>query len=114
MRHVIATAIAVTVLATGVVAQRTPLKPTAPGTPGDPSWQAVVKLTDGRRFVTDGGLAVDAALAKPATLPEREVPGKVLESYLSAPHEDECGFNELTPAASGRTYATPGGIPLNA
>lgn len=95
-------------------AQQKPLKPTAPGTAGDPSWQAVVLMTDGRRFITDGGLAVDAAVAKPAALPEREVPGKVLESYIAKPRKDECGFSDLTLTTPGRTYTTPGGLPLNA
>lgn len=95
-------------------AQQKPLKPTAPGTAGDPSWQAVVVMTDGRRFITDGGLAVDTTVAKPETVPQREVPGKVLEGYFSTPHKEECRFSDLTRATSGRTYTTPGGLPLNA
>ena len=71
-------------------------------------------MSDGRTFITDGGLAIDVALAKPAKLPERELSGKVLEKYLSAAHPDEYGFGDLTAAASGKTYTTPKGIPLNA
>ena len=97
-----------------LVAQKQPLKPTAPGTAGDPSWQAVVVMTDGRRFVTDGGMAVDTAVAKPDTLPKREIPGKVMESYLTAAPKEECRFSDLTQNSSGRTYSTPGGLPLNA
>jgi hypothetical protein len=55
-----------------------PLIPTAPGTPGDPAWQGTLSLTDGRTFVTDGGLAIDAALARPATVPARALAAKVL------------------------------------
>jgi len=91
-----------------------PMKPTAPGTPGDPTWQGIVRLADGRLFVTDGGLAIDAALAKPATLPDREFPSKVLEDYLKAAHKDECSLSDLKAVASGRTYTTPSGIALNA
>jgi hypothetical protein len=108
--------IATVAIASGqlLAAQQKPLKPTAPGSQGDPTWQAVVLMTDGRRFITDGGLAVDAAVAKPAALPEREVPGKVMETYLAAAHKEECSFDDLTLASSGRTYTTPGGLPLNA
>jgi len=77
-------------------------------------WQGVVRLSDGRTFITDGGLAVDTAFVKPATLPEREIPGKVLETYLNAERKDEYDLGDLTPAATGKTFTTPSGIPLNA
>jgi hypothetical protein len=99
---------------TAQVVLQTPLKPTAPGTPGDPTWQGILRMRDGRTFVTDGGLAMDAALVKPATLPDRELPAKVLEDYLGAPHKDECGLKDLNAAASGLTFTTPSGIALNA
>jgi hypothetical protein len=69
------------VIATQVLAAQTRMKPTVPGTSGDPVWQGIVRLSDGRAFVTDGGLAVDVAVAKPAKLPDREVPGKILEGF---------------------------------
>jgi len=90
------------------------MTPTAPGTAGDPVWQGVVRLSDGRSFITDGGLALDVAIAKPATLPAREIPGKVLETYLNAERKDEYGLRDLTAAATGKTFTTPTGIPLNA
>jgi hypothetical protein len=90
------------------------MTPTAPGTAGDPVWQGIVRLSDGRTFLTDGGLAVDTAFAKPATLPAREIPGKVLETYLNAERKNEYGLSDLTPAATGKTFTTPSGIPLNA
>jgi hypothetical protein len=93
---------------------RTPMKPTAPGTRGDPAWQAKLRLSDGRTYVTDGGLAVDAALARPAALPTREVPGKVIEDYQKASHLNEYGFAELTLAVAGKSYTSPSGIALNA
>jgi hypothetical protein len=105
---------AVTVLAGLVLVAQTPMNPTAPGTPGDPAWQGTVRTSDGRTFITDGGLAIDADVARPATLPARELAGTVLERYFSAPHSHEYGFGDLTLAASGRTYTTPDGIPLNA
>ena len=93
---------------------KAPMKPAAPGTLGDPVWQGTLRMSDGRTFITDGGLAVDAAFAKTATLPARELPGKVLEDYMKAPHKNECGFADLTLAATGKTYASPGGIALSA
>lgn len=108
-----ATAIALVIAAVSLGAQK-PMKPTTPGTPGDPEWQGVVQLSDGRTFVTDGGLAVDTALARPAAPPARQIPGKVLESYFTPVHPDEYGFADLSRALSGKTYTTPKGIPLNA
>jgi hypothetical protein len=115
MRHISAgaTAAIVVVIAQVLVAQ-TKMTPTAPGTVGDPVWQGIVRVTDGRTFVTDGGLAIDAAFAQPSTLPERVLTGKLLEDYLSAPHKDEYGFGDLKEAVSGRTYRTPSGIDVNA
>ena len=90
------------------------MTPTTPGSAGDPQWQAVTRLTDGRTFVTDGGMAIDTAIAKVAKLPEKEYPGKIIETYLDAPHQQEYGFADFKAAASGNTYETPIGIPLNA
>jgi hypothetical protein len=91
-----------------------PMTPTAPGTPGDPAWQGIVRLSDGRVFVTDGGLAIEAALAKPAKLPDRELAAKILGDYLTAPYKDEFGIRELTAAATGRTYTSPSGMAMSA
>jgi len=71
-------------------------------------------MSDGRTFITDGGLAVDAALAKVIALPTRELPAKVLEGHMNASQKDECGFSDLTLAATGKTYVSPSGIALNA
>jgi hypothetical protein len=92
------------------------MKPTAPGTAGDPAWQGIVKLTDGRTFVTDGGIALDAALAKPAALPERVLPpasAKTIERYLAAALKDECASADLKPNPNGRTYIAPSGLALS-
>ncbi len=94
--------------------KQTPMKPTVPGTSGDPVWQGKVRINDGRTFITDGGLAVDVAVARPAALPGREFSGKVLENYLKASQKDEYGFADLRLAATGKTYTSPSGIALNA
>ena len=115
MQHFATKATAALVVMTAhVLFAQTPMKPTAPGTAGDPAWQAKLRLSDGRTFVTDGGLAIDAAVANPAKLPEREVPSKVLEGYLNTPRKDEYGFRDFSAAASGKTFTAPNGIPLNA
>jgi hypothetical protein len=90
------------------------MKPTAPGTSGDPQWQGTVRAADGRVFVTDGGLAIDAAFAKPARLPDRELPAKVLDGFLTAAHKDDFGIADLREAATGRTYMSPSGVALSA
>jgi hypothetical protein len=93
---------------------QTRMTPTAPGTHGDPKWQGVLRASDGRTFVTDGGLAVDTALAKPSALPQRELPAKLLENYFATQHTDECGLDDLRRHASGKTYTSPSGLALNA
>lgn len=109
----IAAFVAVLVVAHMLPAQ-TRMTPTAPGTRGDPQWQGVLRHKDGRTFVTDGGLAIDAALARPATLPQKEYPSKLLETYFSASHRDECGLDDLRRNPSGTTYTSPTGLALNA
>jgi len=88
-----------------------PVKPTAPGTPGDPVWQRIVRLSDGRTLVTDGSFAIDAALAKPAKLPTTEASGKVIEGFL-ARQGPEVPITDLRSA--GATYKAPNGMKLNA
>ena len=88
--------------------------PTAPGTRGDPTWQRTIRLSDGRTFVTDGGLAIDAALARPPALPSQVIDKpKAFEAYLDSPRKDEFGLRDLKPAGDSRTYTSPSGIVLN-
>ena len=108
------TAAVVVFLAAQMLLAQTRMKPTAPGTAGDPVWQGVLQHTDGRTFVTDGGFAIDAALAKPGKLPQRQYPSKLLEQYFSEPHQDECGVEELQRDPAGKTYTAPAGLALNA
>ena len=116
MRHIIITAATIVLLTTQVTwaQKQPPMKPTAPGTRGEPAWQGVVRASDGRTFITDGGLAIDAAIAKPAKLPARELAAKVLEGYLAAAHKAEYSLSELRVAEPSKTYASPNGVLLNA
>jgi hypothetical protein len=90
-----------------------PMTPTAPGSAGDPIWQGTLRMSDGRTFVTDGGLAIDSAIARLSKVPDRQLPSKVLEEYLKAPQKDACRLDDLTGIAPGKTYKTPSGIALN-
>ena len=101
-------------LATCTLLAQTPMKPTAPGTAGDPVWQGLIRANDGRTFVTDGGLVIDAALAKPARLPEREFPSKLLHDYFNQSHTVEYGLADLKEATPGKTLTSPNGIAMNA
>src|SRR5436190_11755000 len=52
-----------------------------------PVWRRVVHLDDGRTLVSDGPLALDLALTKPAALPTQTLPeasGKLVQKYLTA------------------------------
>ena len=103
----------VSAMAPVLVSQQKP-KPAAPGTAGEPPWNRTFKLSDGRTFVTDGALMIDAALAKPASLPgEVQISQKVIEGYLASPRKDEYGLRDLLPAVDLRTYTAPSGIVLN-
>jgi len=115
MRHVARLAATALLLLTApALLAQTRMKPTAPGTVGDPVWQGIIRHPDGRTFVTDGGLVIDAALARPSTLPSREFPSTLLDTYFGLSHTAECGFADLKAATSGKTYATPSGLALNA
>jgi hypothetical protein len=58
-------------------------------------------------------MAIDAALAKPAALPDRVFPASVLERQLSAQLPDEFRMSQLSPSPDGRTYRAPSGVALN-
>ena len=111
MLKVVLVATGMAVLLTVAVAQNN-LTPTMPGSPA-PVWQRMVQLDDGRTFVTDGGMAIDAALVKPPLPNNAPVSGKIIERYLSADLPNEFSLSQLSPR-DGRTYAAPSGIVLNA
>lgn len=72
-------------------------------------------MPDGRMFVTDGGLSVDAALAKPATMPERlpAASATSLARHLAAPYDKETALGDLRPGELQNTFTTPNGVVLN-
>jgi hypothetical protein len=103
-------------IAAGASAQdgRPPPVPATPGGAG-PHWQRTLRLSDGRTFVTDGAMAIDAALARPAALPADVLPpasADLVERRMAAQPPDEFGLSQLSPRPDGRTYGTPSGVDL--
>ena len=73
-------------------------------------------MPDGRTFVTDGGLSVDARFAKPAKLPSVVLEphsGKTIADRMAAPYDKEILLAELRPGSFKNSFATPDGIALN-
>jgi hypothetical protein len=115
VRSSVAGVVAIAVLAPLVLHAQPPKTPVGPD--GAPIWTRVVRLSDGRTFVTDGAITLDAALAKPKTLPTVVLPeatGKVIEKYLAAPLENEYSYSQLSTGKYPRSYVAPSGIFLGA
>lgn len=108
---------ALTVLTPGLGAQAPPRAPTSsPAVVEPPTWWRVLHMPDGRTFVTDGAMSIDAAVARPATLPAEALPpttAKTIAGMLAAPHDQECRLGDLRPGASPNTFTTPDGVLLN-
>jgi len=99
-------------IALPTVAQETPLPSAAPISPL--SWKRAVPLHDGRTLVSDGAIALDAELVKPASKPSQalgEAGVKIIEGQLSAELPDEFAFSDLT--RRGNFYAAPNGLTLS-
>lgn len=79
-----------------------------------PTWSKRLQLPDGRTFVSDGAIALDAAVAKPSTLPSVQLPaatGANIAKMLDAPFAAEFRSGQL--GTRGKHYATPDGVVLN-
>ena len=72
-------------------------------------------MPDGRTFVPDGGMSIDAELAKPAAMPEKLPPetGKTIVKHLASPYDREATLGDLRPGARPNTFVTPDGVILN-
>lgn len=98
-----------------LAAQGAPKPPISqPSVVAPPTWWRTIPLPDGRRFVTDGGLSIDADIAKPDRLPQ-VVPtnSASLERLLATPHETESALDQLRPGARPNTFVTPSGVIVN-
>ena len=108
---------AIVVLA-GVVSAQSPPKtaPSSPATVAPPTWSRVLQMPDGRSFVSDGGLAIDAALVKPSALPGTVIPvesTKAIAARMMAPHQEEIGLGQLASGRRENSFVTPAGVHLN-
>jgi hypothetical protein len=91
-----------------------PAPPSQPAVEAPPTWSRVLHMPDGRTFVTDGGLAIDAAIAKPATLPTAVVQSAaVFARHLTAPYDQEIALGDLRTGTRKNTFVAPNGVVLN-
>jgi hypothetical protein len=100
----------------GLSAQAPTTKPSSPLTVAPPTWSRVLQLPDGRSFVSDGGLAIDAALVKPPTLPGIVIPpenSKAIVTRMMAPHQEEIGLGQLAAGRRDNSFVTPAGVNIN-
>ena len=100
---------------TVAVAQQRSMPP-PPSMVMPPVWSGSVQMPDGRMFVTDGGLALDVAVAKPEPPPATSLPietGKVFEGHLKASHTDEIDLADLKIGEHQNTFVGPRGIGVN-
>jgi hypothetical protein len=100
-----------------VIAQQ-PSRPqlSSPAVKAPPAWWRLLPMPDGRTFVTDGGLSVDAALAGQAGLPSEILPpetGARLAGLLAGRFEHESKMGDLRPGTASNTFTTPDGVLLN-
>jgi hypothetical protein len=99
----------------GLSAQAPP-PPSSPLTVAPPVWSRLLRMPDGRSFVSDGGLAIDAALVKPATMPSVVIPvesTKTITTRMMAPHQEEIGLGQLASGRRENSFVTPAGVHVN-
>ncbi|HEX5214092.1 MAG TPA: hypothetical protein VFV98_01445 [Vicinamibacterales bacterium] len=98
-----------------VVAQDKP-KPSSPSVVAPPVWQLAITMPDGRTFVSDGALAVDAKIARPDAMPKKVLPvesGKTIAGRLTGKYADEIALSGLRSGPRTNTFLGPRDIPLN-
>ena len=91
-------------------------KPASPPPIVPLAWTRAIEMPDGRRFVTDGAMAIDAKVAKPAEMPKSVMPvasGKIMVTQMTAPFTDEVALNSLRPGTQANTFVGPRGISLS-
>lgn len=83
-----------------------------------PAWTHTVKLPapDGRTFVSDGGLVLDVAIAKPAMRPSQTMAadmGTAVAGYLSGYYPTEFGLGDLREGRSPGVFVGPEGFAVS-
>lgn len=81
-----------------------------------PAWKGWFSVSDGRTFVTDGALMIEATAARVDPLPEKklELSAKIIDGYLAARGPEDVRVSELEPASDGKSYRPPSGVPVSA
>jgi hypothetical protein len=100
----------------GTIAGQTSRPPSSsPSVVKPPTWWRALAMPDGRTFVTDGGLSIDAALVKPASMPEKLPPASAtqIDRLLAAPYENETPLGDLRAGSAPNTFMTKDGVILN-
>jgi hypothetical protein len=80
-------------------------------------WNRMFRVPDGRVFVTDGAIMLDAELADLPELPGTELPastGEVMARYMAAERTNEVELGDLERGAAPQTYEAPNGLPFAA
>ena len=94
-----------------------PSKPpiSSPSVVAPPTWWRAIPMPDGRTFVTDGGLSVDAALVKPKVMPEKlpSASATMIARHLASPYDTETALSDLRAGTQPNTFTTPTGVILN-
>jgi hypothetical protein len=80
-----------------------------------PAWTHKVKLPppDGRTFISDGGLVLDVAVAKPAVRPSQDMAadmGTAVAGYLSGYYPTEFGLSDLKEGQTSAVFVGPQGF----
>src|SRR5262245_64918363 len=83
-----------------------------------PVWTHTVKLPppDGRTLVTDGILALEIAVAKPAVRPSATLPADTARgfaSYLAASYPTEFGLDDFHEGKTQGVWVGPGNMALS-
>ena len=97
-------------------AMQPPAKPSSPIVEAPPVWSRTLRMPDGRTLVSDGALAIDAAIAKPAALPKTLIdvkPTNPFAQYIEGPFKTEIGLAELRAGERKNTFVGPDDIGLN-
>jgi hypothetical protein len=87
-----------------------------PDVEAPPQWTRLVKLPDGRTLISDGGIAIDVAIARPSSMPTvtvSESTGVTFAALFKADFEHEFGLSQLSPGTRRNTFSGPGGLLLN-
>jgi hypothetical protein len=109
-------ALVLVTLVPALAQQSKPPLPSSPAVEEPPAWNRSVPMPDGTTWVSDGGLLIDAQIAKPAIPPSIALTienGKILARNFEAKPLREVGLADLRAGSTANTFVTADGISLN-